>query len=303
MKEDRGRERVWHRPVLLAEVVGFLAPAPGKLIVDATCGTGGHTQALLERGARVVALDRDPQALALARERLAAFQARLQLVKGDFRRLRELLASLEINEVDGVLFDLGVSSLQLDTPARGFSFREEAPLDMRMDPSQSRTAGELVNRLPEEELARILWEYGEERYARRIARAIVRARDKAPIESTTELARLVARCYPPGRHRIHPATRTFQALRIAVNDELSALEEGLSQAVELLRPGGVICVISFHSLEDRIVKHRFREWAAAGRLELLTRKPTRPSSAEVAENPRARSAKLRAARVPEVGPP
>ncbi len=301
MSEAVRAEGRWHRPVLLAEVVSFLAPAPGKLIVDATCGTGGHAQALLSRGATVIGLDQDPQALALAQERLAPFQDRLQLLQGNFRRLRELLSSLGIREVDGVLFDLGVSSLQLDTPARGFSFRQPAPLDMRMDPSQPLTAHEIVNRWPEWEIVRILREYGEERYAGRIARAIVRARSKAPIRSTTELARLVARCYPPGRHHIHPATRTFQALRIAVNDELAALEEGLEQARELLRPGGVVCAISFHSLEDRIVKHRFREWAAAGEVELLTKKPLRPSPAEVAENPRARSAKLRAARVPEVG--
>lgn len=290
----------WHEPVLLDEVLSLLSPGPGVLICDATCGTGGHAEAILARGAELVGLDKDPQALEIARGRLARFGARVRLLHADFRELRAALARLGIKEVQGVLFDLGVSSLQLDSPARGFSFREEAPLDMRMDPSQPLTAAELVNRLPEPELARILWEYGEERYARRIAREIVRARDKAPIHTTTELARLVARCYPPGRHRIHPATRTFQALRIAVNDELAALKEGLAQAVELLSPGGVVCVISFHSLEDRIVKHFFRARAKAGRLELLTKKPLRPSPEEVARNPRARSAKLRAARVPEV---
>ncbi len=290
----------WHEPVLLDEVLSLLSPGPGVLICDATCGTGGHAEAILARGAELVGLDKDPQALEIARGRLARFGARVRLLHADFRELRAALARLGIKEVQGVLFDLGVSSLQLDSPARGFSFREEAPLDMRMDPSQPLTAAELVNRLPEPELARILWEYGEERYARRIARGIVRARDKAPIPTTTELARLVARCYPPGRHRIHPATRTFQALRIAVNDELAALKEGLAQAVELLSPGGVVCVISFHSLEDRIVKYFFRARAKAGRLELLTKKPLRPSPEEVARNPRARSAKLRAARVPEV---
>ncbi len=290
----------WHEPVLLDEVLSLLSPGPGVLICDATCGTGGHAEAILARGAELVGLDKDPQALEIARGRLARFGARVRLLHADFRELRAALARLGIKEVQGVLFDLGVSSLQLDSPARGFSFREEAPLDMRMDPSQPLTAAELVNRLPEPELARILWEYGEERYARRIAREIVQARDKAPIHTTTELARLVARCYPPGRHRLHPATRTFQALRIAVNDELAALKEGLAQAVELLSPGGVVCVISFHSLEDRIVKHFFRARAKAGRLELLTKKPLRPSPEEVARNPRARSAKLRAARVPEV---
>ena len=290
----------WHEPVLLDEVLSLLSPGPGVLICDATCGTGGHAEAILARGAELVGLDKDREALEIARGRLARFGARVRLLHADFRELRAALARLGIKEVQGVLFDLGVSSLQLDSPARGFSFREEAPLDMRMDPSQPLTAAELVNRLPEPELARILWEYGEERYARRIAREIVRARDKAPIHTTTELARLVAHCYPPGRHRIHPATRTFQALRIAVNDELAALKEGLAQAVELLSPGGVVCVISFHSLEDRIVKHFFRARAKAGRLALLTKKPLRPSPEEVARNPRARSAKLRAAQVPEV---
>lgn len=293
----------WHEPVLLSEVLSLLDPKPGRLICDATVGTGGHAEAILDRGAELVGLDKDPQALELARARLARFGHRVQLLHADFRDLRTALSRLGVKAVHGVLFDLGISSLQLDSPARGFSFREEAPLDMRMDPAQPRTAAELVNRLPEPELARILWEYGEERYARRIARAIVRARDKAPIRTTSELARLVARCYPPGRHRIHPATRTFQALRIAVNDELSVLEEGLTQAIELLPPGGVVCVISFHSLEDRIVKHLFRERAAKGKLELLTKKPLRPSAEEVARNPRARSAKLRAARVPEVASP
>ena len=293
----------WHEPVLLYEVLSLLDPKPGRLICDATVGTGGHAEAILARGAELVGLDKDPQALELARARQARFGPRVQLLHADFRDLRTALSRLGVKAIDGVLFDLGVSSLQLDSPARGFSFREEAPLDMRMDPAQPRTAAELVNRLPEPELARILWEYGEERYARRIARAIVRARDKAPIRTTSELARLVARCYPPGRHRIHPATRTFQALRIAVNDELSVLEEGLTQAIELLSPGGVVCVISFHSLEDRIVKHLFRERAAKGKLELLTKKPLRPSAEEVARNPRARSAKLRAARVPEVASP
>jgi len=287
---------------MVAEVLEFLSPRPGKLILDATCGTGGHAEAILSRGASLIGLDRDPEALEITRERLAKFGDRVRLLHANFRDLRAVLAKLSVTEVDGALFDLGVSSLQLDRPDRGFTFRENAPLDMRMDPSQSLTTAELVNRLPEGELARILWEYGEERYARRIARAIVRARDKAPIRSTTELARLVARCYPPGRHRIHPATRTFQALRIAVNEELAALREGLLQAIELLRPGGVVCVLSFHSLEDRIAKHILREAAARGRLELLTRKPLRPKPEEVAKNPRARSAKLRAALVPEVAP-
>jgi 16S rRNA (cytosine1402-N4)-methyltransferase len=283
--------------VLVAEVVRFLAPAPGVRIVDATVGTGGHAEALLARGARVIGIDRDPVALDRARERLRPYTDRLQLLHGNFRDLPTLVSP--VPRVDGVLFDLGASSLQFDSPERGFSFLAAGPLDMRMDPTAPVTAADLVNRLPEAELARILWEYGEERYARRIARAIVQQR---PLHTTTELARVVARLYPPGHHRIHPATRTFQALRIAVNDELGALEAGLAGAVRLLPPGGALCVISFHSLEDRIVKHFLRREALAGRVEVLTKKPLRPEEDEVGRNPRARSAKLRAARVREVGP-
>ncbi len=288
-----GSSAVWHEPVMVAEVLRFLTPGPGKLIVDATVGTGGHAEAILERGARLIGIDRDPSALDLARRRLARFEGRCRLVQGNFRDLEGILAGLDAGPVDGVLFDLGVSSAQLGDAGRGFSFLKEGPLDMRMDPSQPLTAHEIVNRWPEWEIARILREYGEERYARRIARAIVRAR---PIETTTELAEVVARCYPPGRHRIHPATRTFQALRIAVNDELSALREGLLAAIRALRPGGTVVTISFHSLEDRIVKRTLRQRWIAGEVEILTKKPLVPSAEEVARNPRARSAKLRAAR-------
>lgn len=289
-----------HAPVLVAEVVAFLDPRPGKTFLDATVGTGGHAEALLSRGAGVVGIDRDPEALALARERLAPFGDRATLLRGNFRDLQSLLAPLGLPPLDGALFDLGVSSLQLDSPGRGFSFSADGPLDMRMDPDGPTTAADLVNGLPERDLARILFEYGEERYARRIARAIARAR---PILTTGELASLVARVYPPGRHRIHPATRTFQALRIAVNDELSALQKALPAALSLLRPGGVLCVISFHSLEDRIAKRFLRTEALAGRVEVLTKKPVTPGEKELLRNPRARSAKLRAGRVPEVGSP
>ncbi len=283
----------WHEPVMVPEVLRFLDPGPGKLVVDTTVGTGGHAEAILERGASLIGIDRDPLALELARERLSRYGDRCRLIQGNFRVLREILRGLGVDEVDGVLFDLGMSSFQLEDPARGFSFLKEGPLDMRMDPTQHLTAYEIVNRWPEREIARILREYGEERYARRIARAIVRAR---PIGTTVELAELVARCYPPGRHRIHPATRTFQALRIAVNDELSALREGLLAAIRSLRPGGVVVAISFHSLEDRIVKRTFRQRWIADEVEILTKKPVTPAPEEVARNPRARSAKLRAAR-------
>lgn len=288
---------VFHEPVLLKEVLGFLSPQPGKLIVDATVGTGGHAEALLAQGAKVIGIDQDPESLALARDRLKDFGEKFQPVRGNFRKLQEILGELGITKVDGVLFDLGLSSLHLSRAERGFSFQHDGPLDMRMDPDNPVTAADLVNGLPERELVRVLREYGEERHAERIAREIVRNR---PIRSTGELARLVARCYPPGNYRIHPATRTFQALRIAVNDELSALREALPQAVELLSPGGVLCVIAFHSLEDRIVKRFLREEARAGRLKLLTKKPVRPSPEEVARNPRSRSARLRAAQMPEV---
>jgi len=293
----------WHEPVMVGEVLSFLRPEEGKLILDATVGTGGHAEAILARGACLIGLDRDPEALGLARRRLSRFGEKVRLFHANFRDLKRVLAGLGAAGVDGVLFDLGVSWLQLSRPARGFSFREEGPLDMRMDPTQPLSAADLVNRLPEGELARLLREYGEERYAHRIARAIVQARKRAPLRTTGELARLVARACPPGRHRIHPATRTFQALRIAVNDELSALEEGLAQAIDVLRPGGVVCVLSFHSLEDRIVKNMFRGKAAQRALEILTKKPLRPHPEEVERNPKARSAKLRAARVPEVAPP
>ncbi len=286
-----------HEPVMVQEVLQLLNPQPGKLILDATVGTGGHAEHLLRAGARVIGLDQDPRALEWARQRLSPYGDQVQLIRGNFRRVRELLAPLGIVGVDGALFDLGVSSLQLADGSRGFSFQADGPLDMRMDPDASVTAADLVNHLSEEELARLLREYGEERYARRIARKIVQSR---PIFTAAHLARLVASCYPPGPHRIHPATRTFQALRIAVNDELGALKEGLVQVRDLLRPGGVVVVISFHSLEDRIVKRFFREEALAGRLEILTKKPLSPTEAEVQRNPRARSAKLRAAQVPEV---
>ncbi len=291
---------VFHEPVLLKEVLGFLSPGPGKLIVDATVGTGGHAEAFLAQGARVIGIDQDPESLALAGDRLRAYGEKFQSVRGNFRKLRGILGELGITKVDGVLFDLGLSSLHLSRAERGFSFQHDGPLDMRMDPDNPVTAADLVNGLPKRELARILREYGEERHAEKIAREIVRSR---PIRSTGELARLVARCYPPGNYRIHPATRTFQALRIAVNDELSALREALPQAVEVLSPGGVLCVIAFHSLEDRIVKRFLREEARAGRLKLLTKKPVRPSPEEVGRNPRARSARLRAAQVPEVPSP
>jgi 16S rRNA (cytosine1402-N4)-methyltransferase len=260
--------------------------------LDGTLGAGGHAFGLLERSSpdgRLIGLDADPQALELARQRLSEFQGRFELIQRNFRELGEQ----ELEPLDAVLLDLGLSSMQLDTSGRGFSFRSDEPLDMRFDPSsEAPTTAELVNTLSEAELEHILREYGEEPRARRVARAIVQRR---PLETTTDLVGAVTAALGPARGRINPATRTFQALRIAVNDELGALEAGLDAAVKLLRPGGRVAVISFHSLEDRIVKWRFRGWAEQGLVHVLTRKPLLPDDDETRRNPRARSAKLRAA--------
>ncbi len=303
-----------HVPVLVEEVVRALEPSRGGLFVDCTVGLGGHAAALLAAGAavRLIGIDRDPRALAIAGERLGAFSDRVQLLEGDFGELDALVEGLGIEQVDGILADLGVSSLQLETPERGFSFRLEGPLDMRMS-TQGPTAGEIVNRYSEAELEKIFREYGEETQAKRIARAIVRERTQAPIATTARLADLVRRAKggrpEPGRRRLDPATRTFQALRIEVNQELDRLQELLDQAVRLLALNGRLVVISYQSLEDRLVKNTLRGLArgevdpVTGRprsesrlIELLTRRPTRPTEAEIAANPRARSARLRAAR-------
>ncbi len=315
---DAGYEAAGHIPVLLAEVLDALAPRPGGLYLDGTLGAGGHTAALLEASApdgRVLGLDRDPAALAAARARLAPFGDRLVTVHASYAEMGSLAPAHGFGAVDGILLDLGFSSLQIDDPARGFSFRHDGPLDMRFDTRGGLTAAQIVNTWPEDEIAGILFEYGEERHSRRIARAIVAAR---PIETTARLAEVVraaVRGAMPGgrgrgRERIDPATRTFQALRIAVNDELGELARALPQAVELLRPGGRLAVISFHSLEDRIVKRFLRDAArdfipdpahpmggveTAPLLRLITRKPVTASDAESEANPRARSARLRAA--------
>ena len=274
-----------HRPVLLKEALAALGAGPGKTIVDATFGGGGHTEAILKTGAQVIALDKDPEAVARGRERLAQ-KDRLTLLEADFRDLERVLNELGLWQVDGILADLGVSSYHLDDPRRGFSYRLEGPLDMRLG-AQGPTAEEIVNTLDEEALTEILWRYGEEPAARRIARAIVRAR---PLRTTTELAEVVRRAVG-FRRAGHPARKTFQALRIYVNDELGALRALLKASERRLAPGGRLAVISFHSLEDREVK-RFLKASPA--LEPLYKKPVVPSPQEVAENPRARSAKLRA---------
>lgn len=273
-----------HRPVLLAETLAALQPEPGKVLVDATFGGGGHTEALLAAGARVIALDKDPEAIARGRARFAK-EPHLTLVKADFRELGRVLEGLGIEQVDGILADLGVSSYHLDDPKRGFSYRHEGPLDMRMG-GEGPSAAEVVNTLSEGELARILREFGEEPAAARIARAIVRAR---PIATTTELAEVVRQAV--GYRRAgHPARKTFQALRIYVNDELGALRALLSESARRIRSGGRLAVISFHSLDDREVKRFLRE---SSEFEPLFKKPVVPRPEEVAQNPRARSAKLR----------
>jgi 16S rRNA (cytosine1402-N4)-methyltransferase len=285
--------------VLVAEVVAYLAPARGGVFVDCTVGLGGHARALLEAGAtRVIGLDRDAEALAEARRTLAPFADRVELVHADYRDLGAVLDARGVDRIDGALADLGVSSWQLEADDRGFSFRRDAPLDMRMDRSTGPTAADLLRTASEGELAEVIHRYGEERHARRIARAIVAARRRAPIRTTGELAAIVRRAVAArGWRRIDPATRTFQALRIWVNRELEGLDRFLEAVVERLRAGGRLVVIAFHSLEDRIVKHTLRALArgAGARVRVLTPRPIVASPDEVRRNPRARSAKLRAA--------
>lgn len=309
-----GRGALSHRPVLLRETIELLAAERGGLFVDCTVGLGGHSEAILQASsdAQVLGIDRDEEALGLATERLAQYGSRFRAVHADFRELTRVLATAEVRQVRGVVADLGVSSLQLDSPGRGFSFRHEAPLDMRMDISSGETAAELLGRLSEVEIARIIFEYGEERRSRRIARRIVERRDRGePIQTTHDLADLVARAVGPDKkRRIHPATRTFQALRIAVNGELENLDRFLVQAVDHLEQAGRLAVISFHSLEDRIVKRTLLKLSGrcqcpprlpvcicgvTKRISILTRRAIVPDESEIEENPRSRSAKLRGA--------
>lgn len=317
-----------HVPVLPGEVVTMLAPglldavpagAPGgpahrALMVDCTVGGGGHAEALLGAApdAALLGLDRDPDALDAARRRLGAFAGRVTLLRRPFGELSEAMAEAGASGARAILYDLGVSSPHLDRASRGFGYRVEGPLDMRMDPDSSMTAGDVVNRSPEADLARIIARYGEERFARRIAAAVVRRRKVRPFETTTDLAEVVRAAIPAATRRTggHPARRTFQALRIEVNDELGELERSLPQAIDALLPGGRVAVISYHSLEDRIVKQTFAQAAsgctcprdlpvcacgAQARLRVLTRKPVLPSPGELAANPRASSARMRVA--------
>jgi 16S rRNA (cytosine1402-N4)-methyltransferase len=290
---------IGHVPVLTTEALQYLRAERGGVYVDCTVGLGGHARALLEAGAtRVIGVDRDLQALAVARETLAPWNERVELVHADYRYLDEVLDQRGIRLVNGTLADLGVSSLQFDTPGRGFSFQRDEPLDMRMDTSTGDTAAALVARSTERELADGIYAYGEERFSRRIARAIVAARREQPIETTGRLAAIVRRALPRrGYMRIDPATRTFQALRIWVNRELEGLDRFLESAVRRLHAGARLVVIAFHSLEDRIVKHTLRalEHSGDAAVKVLTKKPVGPTDVEVLRNPRARSAKLRAA--------
>ncbi len=292
-----------HIPVLLEQVLEYLNPQPGQIIVDCTCGLAGHACALAERlrgQGRLICVDLDDAYFEVVRQKLAGLPIQADLLQGNFRDLDKILAGLRIQKVDAIMADLGLSSAQLDDPRRGFTFQVDAPLDMRMDASLRATAADLVNSLPEKELADLLHDLGDERFSRKIARAIYQARHQGRITTTMQLARLIARTlhvdpeHRPGR--IHPATRTFLALRIAVNRELENLEQLLAHAPSLLNVGGRIGVISFHSGEDRLIKRSLQQGKQQGYYEILTAKPITPTEEQIRQNPRCRSAKLRAAR-------
>lgn len=293
-------EHKYHIPVMLDEVLGYLNLEQGKTIVDATVGTGGHSLKILERispQGRLIGIDRDQESLNIAKNRLSDYSTFYQFVYSIYSDIDKVMNNLNIQKVDGMLFDLGISSIQLDDPDRGFTFQNEGPLDMRMDRNSYISAYDLVNNLDEKELSELIWNFGQERFHNRIARFLVRERQKYPISTTTQLSNIVLRAMPYGRgyQRIHPATRTFQAMRIAVNSELELLEATISKAVDFLNKGARICIISFHSLEDRIVKLSFRELASKGIIKLITPKPLVPSNTEMKNNPSSRSAKLRVA--------
>jgi len=295
---DEAMQESLHKPVMEEEVLRFIHPRDGMVIVDATLGLGGHASAMAERlqpSGRLIMIDKDEESIAAAKERLQKSRAHCDFVHDDFRHLDRILDGLGIEGADAFLFDLGISSFQLDNPVRGFSIRAEGPLDMRMDRSGFISAYDLLNNLTEEEIASILWKFGQERFSRRIARSIVRARHSGPITSTKELADAVLRALPYKSRfqRIHPATRTFQALRIAVNRELDSLDEALKKAALYLNKGGRICVISFHSLEDKIAKENFRALSRTERFRPVFKKIMRPSPEEISRNPRSRSAKMR----------
>ena len=295
-KIDNPKSHAAHRPVMPGEVLEFLRVRPDGFYIDATLGLGGHAAEILKRlrVGRLLGIDWDPRAIDEARRHLRGFEEKLILLQGNFADIDALHVRSGLSLADGMLADLGMSSQQVNDPVRGFSFSRSGPLDMRMDPGTETTAGQIVNQEREHELADLIFRLGEERHSRRIARAIVKAR---PIRTTTELAQVVSRAIPyrAGLHQIHPATRTFQALRLAVNRELENLAVFLSKALAVLAPGGRLVIISFHSLEDRMVKHTLRRWQRTGGARVLTPRMVRPSKVEVLANPRSRSAKLRAA--------
>ncbi len=296
--EEQMMENIRHISVMKEEVLEYLALKPGSCILDCTVGLGGHGAAILEAigpDGRYIGLDRDMESLNIARERLSKFSARYDLVKSDYRNFDKALDDLGVDQVDGILFDLGISSYQIDNPDRGFSIRQDGPLDMRMDQNSYISAYDLVNSLSEFEISKILKTFGEERWHHRIAHHLVIQRQKSPISSTVELSDAILKSIPHRfkRQKIHPATRTFQALRIAVNRELEALEVALDKVLPYIRKGGRICVLAFHSLEDRIVKHKLRQFAKEGKIELVFKKPLRPKQEETVKNIRSRSARLR----------
>jgi 16S rRNA (cytosine1402-N4)-methyltransferase len=291
-----------HIPVMMNEVLDYLNLSPGKTIVDATIGTGGHSLRIMERitpGGRLIGIDRDEESLAVAKERLKDFSRSCEFIYANFMDIDNILKKTNIENIDGILFDLGVSAFQLQDPKRGFSFQSEGPLDMRLDRSSYISAYDLLNNLNEEEISTLLWHFGEERWHNRIAHLLVKEREKHPIATTLQLSDIVMKAMPQryryGYHRIHPATRTFQAIRIAVNRELETLEIALEKAIEFLDKQARICVISFHSLEDRVVKLTFRKFASLGLINIITPKPQSPTQAEIKDNPSCRSAKLRVA--------
>ena len=289
-----------HVPVMLNEVVEYLKPQAGQIFVDATVGLAGHAKVVMSflgPQGRLVAIDRDEGSLKLAQENLKEFSDQCEWVHDDYRNLEKILKNLKLTQVNGILLDLGVSSFQLDNPERGFSLRLKGPLDMRMDQRDSLRASDLIDSLSEEDLAQILKEFGEERWSKRIAHRLVLERSKKTLKTTEDLVDVILKAMPHqySREKIHPATRTFQAIRIAVNKELEGLQQVLNSCAELLVEGGRIGVISFHSLEDRIVKQKFREESKNGRFKLITKKPLRPTLEEIKNNPRARSARFRVA--------
>jgi len=295
-------EGALHVPVMLQEVLDYLKLAPGQIIVDATLGTGGHSVEILKRitpKGRLIGIDRDENSLAICRQRLMEFKDCTEFVHANFTDLDQVLANLGIEKIDGIVFDLGISSYQLHDAQRGFSFQEEGPLDMRLDKSSYISAYDLVNNLNENEISQMLWNFGQERWHNRIAHLLVQERRNEPIATTKQLANLVMRAIPyryrRSYYRIHPATRTFQAVRIAVNRELEILENAIKKAVDILRKQARICVISFHSLEDRTIKHTFRALKADGLINIITAKPLTPMASEIEVNPSSRSSKFRVA--------